>query len=47
MAVSLAAMVAACGYGGVLPVLICFVPMLGIAVGYQRLNRWDPSAGAT
>lgn len=47
LAVSLAAMVAACGYGGVLPVLLCFVPMLGIALGYHRLNRWDPSAGAT
>ncbi len=47
LAVSLAAMVAACRYGGVVPVLACFVPMLGIAVGYHRLNRWDPSAGAT
>ena len=40
-------MVAVCHYGGVVPVLVCFVPMLGIAVGYHRLNRWDPSAGAT
>ena len=40
-------MVAACHYGGVVPVLLCFVPMLGIAIGYQRLNRWDPNAGAT
>jgi amino acid transporter len=47
LAVSLAAMVAACRYGGVVPVLACFVPMLGIAVGYHRLNRWEPSAGAT
>jgi amino acid transporter len=47
LAVSLAALVAVCGYGGVLPVLICFVPMLGIAIAYQRLNRWDPSSGAT
>jgi amino acid transporter len=47
LAVSLAAMVAACRYGGVVPVLACFLPMLGIAVGYHRLNRWDPSAGAT
>ena len=47
LAVSLAGLVAVCGYGGVLPVLLCFVPMLGIAIGYQRLNRWDPSAGAT
>ncbi len=47
LAVSLAGMVAACHYGGVVPVLLCFVPMLGIAIGYQRLNRWDPNAGAT
>ncbi len=47
LAVSLASMVAAASYGGAIPVLLCFVPMLGIAVGYQRLNRWDPSAGAT
>ena len=47
LAVSLASLVAACHYGGVIPILICFVPMLGIAIGYQRLNRWDQSAGAT
>ncbi len=47
LAVSLASLVAACGYGGPVAVLVCFVPMLGIALGYQRLNRWDPSSGAT
>jgi len=47
LAVSLASLVAACHYGGVVPVLVCFIPMLGIAIGYQRLNRWDQSAGAT
>ena len=47
LAVSLASLVAACHYGGVVPILVCFVPMLGIAIGYQRLNRWNPSAGAT
>ena len=47
LAVSLAGLVAASGYGGVLPLLICFVPMLGIAIAYQRLNRWDQSSGAT
>ena len=35
------------GYGGVVPILICFVPMMGIAIAYQRLNRWDQSSGAT
>ena len=47
LAVSLAGLVAACHYGGPVPILLCFVPMLGIAIGYQRLNRWDQSAGAT
>jgi amino acid transporter len=47
LAVSLASLVAATAYGGAVALLICFLPMLGIAVAYQRLNRWDPSAGAT
>lgn len=47
LAVSIASLTAACQYGGALAVLLCFVPMLGIALGYQRLNRWDPNAGAT
>ena len=47
LAVSLASLVAVCHYGGIVPLLICFVPMLGIAIGYQRLNRWDQSSGAT
>ena len=47
IAVSLAGLVAVSGYGGVVPILVCFLPMLGIAIGYQRLNRWDQNAGAT
>jgi len=47
LAVSLAGLVAACRYGGVVPLLLCFVPMLGIAISYQRLNRWQQSSGAT
>ncbi len=47
LAVSLASLVAVSRYGGVVPILICFVPMLGIAMAYQRLNRWDQSSGAT
>jgi len=47
MAVSLAAIVAASGYAGILPIVLSFIPMIGIAIGYQRLNRWDPSCGAT
>lgn len=47
LAVSLAGLVAASSYGGPVPILICLIPMLGIAIAYQRLNRWDQSAGAT
>ncbi len=47
LAVSLASLVAATAYGGAVALLICFLPMLGIALAYQRLNRWDPSSGAT
>lgn len=47
LAVSLASLVAVCHYGGVVPIVICFLPMVGIAIGYQRLNRWEQSAGAT
>lgn len=47
IAATLAAVLATVAYAGFLPLLICFVPMLGIAVGYQRLHAWQPSAGAT
>jgi amino acid transporter len=47
LAVSLAGLVAVSGYSGVVPILICFIPMMGIAIAYQRLNRWDQSSGAT
>jgi amino acid transporter len=47
MAVALPALVAASGYAGLLPLACAFVPMLGIALAYQRLNRWEQSAGAT
>jgi amino acid transporter len=43
----LAGLVAVSGYGGIVPILVCFVPMMGIAIAYQRLNRWDQSSGAT
>jgi amino acid transporter len=47
IAVTLAALLATIGYASFLPLFICFIPMLGIAIGYQRLNAWRPSAGAT
>jgi amino acid transporter len=49
IAVSLAALLAigVVGTHTLAPILICFIPMIGIAIGYQRLNAWQPSAGAT
>jgi len=47
IAASLAAIMIAVRYAGFIPLLICFIPMIGIAIGYQRLNAWQPSAGAT
>ncbi|MEI7780192.1 MAG: APC family permease, partial [Actinomycetes bacterium] len=47
IAVSLAAIVAAVSYAGILPIFVCLIPMLGIAIGYRRLNAWQPDAGAT
>jgi amino acid transporter len=47
IAVTLAALLATVGYASFLPITICFIPMLGIAIGYQRLNAWQRSAGAT
>jgi amino acid transporter len=47
IAVTLAVLLATVRYASLLPIAICFIPMLGIAIGYQRLNAWQPSAGAT
>jgi amino acid transporter len=47
MAVALPALITAVNYAGLLPIVCAFIPMFGIALGYQRLNRWDQSAGAT
>jgi len=47
VAVSLAAILATVTRGGFLLIRICFIPMLGVAIGYQRLSAWHPSAGAT
>jgi len=47
IAVTLAALLVAVRYASFLPIFICLIPMLGIAIGYQRLNAWQPSAGAT
>jgi amino acid transporter len=47
IAVGIVGLMAAVMYHTFLPILICFIPMIGIAIGYQRLNAWQPSAGAT
>jgi amino acid transporter len=47
IAVTLAALLATVAYASFLPIVICLIPMLGIAIGYQRLNAWQRSAGAT
>jgi amino acid transporter len=47
IAVGIVGLMVAVTYHTFLPILICFIPMIGIAIGYQRLNAWQPSAGAT
>ena len=47
IAVTLAVLLATVGYASFLPIVICLIPILGIAIGYQRLNAWQRSAGAT
>ena len=47
IAVGIVGLMVAVTYHTFLPILICFIPMIGIAFGYQRLNAWQPSAGAT
>lgn len=47
IAVGIVGLMVAVMYHTFLPILICFIPMIGIALGYQRLNAWQQSAGAT
>lgn len=47
IAVTLAVLLSTVAYASFLPIVICFIPMIGIALGYQRLNAWQRSAGAT
>ena len=47
LAVSLAAIVGAASFAGPLTILVCFLPMLGIALAYRRLNRWRVDCGAS
>ncbi len=45
IALTLSAIVAAAGYASPVAVLVCGVPMLGIAVAYRRLNMWHVNCG--
>ncbi len=47
IALTLAAIVAATGYASPIEVILCAVPMLGIAVAYRRLNMWHVNCGGT
>jgi amino acid transporter len=47
IALTLAAIVATTGYASPIAILICAVPMLGIAVAYRRLNMWHVNCGST
>lgn len=47
IALTLAAIVSAANYGGPIAVLVCALPMFGIALAYRRLNRWDADCGAS
>lgn len=47
IALTLAAIVSATNYGGPVAVLICGLPMFGIALAYRRLNRWHVDCGAS
>jgi amino acid transporter len=47
LALTLAAIVAASSYAGPIAILICFLPMLGIALAYRRLNQWHVNCGGS
>jgi amino acid transporter len=47
IALTLAALEASTGFASPVAVLICGVPMLGIALAYRRLNHWHVNCGGT
>jgi len=47
IALTLAAIVSVTNYGGPIAILICALPMFGIALAYRRLNRWQVDCGAS
>lgn len=47
LALTLGAIIAVSGYASPLAILIVALPMIAIANGYRRLNRWRVTAGTT
>jgi amino acid transporter len=47
IALTLAAIVGVMNYGGPIAVLVCGLPMFGIALAYRRLNQWKVNCGAS
>lgn len=47
IALTLGAIVSAASYAGPIAILVCFLPMLGIALAYRRLNMAEVSCGAS
>lgn len=47
IALTLAAIVAASAYGGPIAIAVCFLPMMGIALAYRRLNHWEVNCGGS
>ena len=46
-ALAMAAIIVASAYGGGTAILITMLPMLAIAIAYQRLNMWEQNCGAS
>jgi amino acid transporter len=47
IALTIAAIVGVMNYGGPIAVLVCALPMFGIALAYRRLNQWRVDCGAS
>jgi amino acid transporter len=47
IALTLAAIVSVTSFASPLAILLCAIPMLGIAIAYRRLNMWHVNCGST
>jgi amino acid transporter len=47
IALTLAAIVSVSSYAGPVAIIVCFLPMLGIALAYRRLNQWHVNCGGS